>query len=249
MFFCPLLRAALPCAEQIHRLNRDAGQARVDHEPAQVLMALAVGIGGSQRPHPVGAVVAPDEHLLAVEDVLVALADRAHPHAREVGAGVGLREQLPYAFFAAVDRRQQRLALLVGAPDQDRRRSQRAAAVVVGRQGEFEPVGFLLQDNRVIDIQPAAAILLGRHRVEPAPGAQLAAQLAPLEVVLQGFLVGGGTARESRRHVGLEPRPHLRAEALLLLAVGHFKVHKLPLNPGHRPARSSGCPRLYGSRM
>ncbi len=97
----------------------------------------------------------------------------------------------------------------------------------------------------MVDIEAAAAVLFGRHRIEPAPGAQLAPKLAPLEVVLQGFSVGGRAARDSRRHIGLEPRAHLGAKALLLLAVCHFKVHKVPLIPGHGPARSSGCPRPY----
>ncbi len=97
--------AALAGSQQVHRLNRDTRQARVDHEPAQVLVALAARIGSGQRPHPVGAVFAADKDLLTVEHVLVALPDRPHLDAGQVRAGVGLREQLPYALLAPVNRR------------------------------------------------------------------------------------------------------------------------------------------------
>src|SRR6267142_1582350 len=122
-------------AHQFHRLHADARQGGVDHEPGKILVALALRIGARDQPDAVGAVVAPDEDLLALDDVLVTIAHRRrHPHAGEVGAGAGLGQELPGAHLAAIDRRQKRLALLLRTPHEDRGRAQPAARVVVRGQ-------------------------------------------------------------------------------------------------------------------
>src|SRR5215472_10230322 len=56
-----VLASAAAAAEQFHRLDSDAWQARINHEPTQVLVALSVGIRHRERPHPVSAVSAADK--------------------------------------------------------------------------------------------------------------------------------------------------------------------------------------------
>src|SRR3989449_1709862 len=62
-------------AHQLHGLHGDAGKIGVDHEPRQVLVAAAAP--GPARAHPdtVGGVGAADEDLLALDDVLLTLAN------------------------------------------------------------------------------------------------------------------------------------------------------------------------------
>src|SRR5205085_8591953 len=120
------------------------------------------------------AVVAADEDLLAGDDVVVAVADRRGGDAGEIGAGPRLGQELPGAHLTAVDRRQERLLLLLAAPHQDRRAPEAPAAVVVRRQRQPETIGLLLEDDRVVDVEPAAPILLRRAGIEPAARAELA---------------------------------------------------------------------------
>ena len=54
--------------------------------------------------------------LLAVHDVLVAVADRHRAHVREVGAGLGLGEALAPVLVGGEDAGQPALLLLLGAP-------------------------------------------------------------------------------------------------------------------------------------
>ena len=199
-------------AHELHGLHGDAGQVGVDHEPGDVLVAGAAGLGARDHPDAVGAVVAAHEDLLAVDDVLVAVADGRGGHPGEVGAGPGLGEELPGAHLAPVDRRQERLPLLFRAPDEDRRRAEPPAAVVVGRQREAEAVDFLLEDDGVVDVEPAAGVLLGRARIEPPLVAELApeARAAPGSAggcpasetgvrVMPGGTLASSQARTSRR--------------------------------------------------
>src|SRR5260370_6114939 len=159
-----MLATTLAATEQVHRLDGDTGQARVDHEPAHVFMALAVGVGYRDSPHPVSAVSAADENLLAVKDVFVAVADRAHFYSGEVGAGARLREQLPDAHFTPMNRRQEGLLLFLGAPDENRWCAERAAGVVERWEREVEAVGFLFEDDRMIHIEPPPAACFWSHR-------------------------------------------------------------------------------------
>src|SRR6266851_10121761 len=82
-----------------------------------------------------------------------------------------------------MNRRQEGLLLFLGSPDENSWRAERAAGVVEWREREVEAVGFLLEDDRMIDVEAAAAVLLRSHGEQPALRAELAAQLAPLLVV------------------------------------------------------------------
>src|SRR4030095_13018768 len=219
-------------AHQFHRLHADARQLGVDHEPGEILVALALRVGARDQPDAIGAVVAPNEDLLALDDVLVAVTHRRrHPYAGEVGAGAGLGQELPGAHVTAIDRRQKRLALLFRAPHENRRRAQAAAAVIVRGQREVKAIDFLFQDDRVVAAGPAPAVLRGGRRVEPALGAELAAERAELQVALVAVLRGDRRALDARRHVRLEPGPHLAPESLLLLVVREPEGHGFSLAP------------------
>jgi hypothetical protein len=219
-------------AHQLHGLHRDARQARVDHEPREVLVALALRVGVDDHPDPVGPVVAADEDLLALDHVLVAVAHRRrHPHAGQVGARAGLGQELPGPDLAPIDRGQERLALLLGAPDQDRRRAEAPTAVVVGRQGEIEAVDLFLEDDRVVDIEAAAAVLRRRRGIEPALHAELTAEVAQLEIAPVVVLGGDRRAQHRGRNVRLEPRAHFTPKPLLLLGVRDLEIHTVSSHP------------------
>src|SRR2546428_4411445 len=212
-------------AHQLHRLHVDAREIRVDHEPGEVLVAPAVRRRAGDQPDSVGAVVAADEDLLAVDHVVVAATRRGrHPHAGEIGAGAGLGQELPGAHLAAIDRRQERLSLLLRAPDEDGRRAGPAAAVVVRRQREVEAVDLLLENDGVIDVQAAAAVLRRGGRIEPALRAELPAEGAELEIAAVVVLGRHPRSLGGWWHVRLEPRADLAPESLPLLCVGDLEV-------------------------
>src|SRR5690606_31295817 len=60
-------------AEKLHGADGDTRQVHRDHEPAEVLVALAVRVGAYQRPGVVDVVGAAHEDLLAVDDILIAV--------------------------------------------------------------------------------------------------------------------------------------------------------------------------------
>src|SRR5262245_27337665 len=235
-------------AHQLHRLHADARQVGVDHEPREILVALALRVGAGDQPDAVGAVVAADEDLLALDDVVVAVTHRRrHSYAGEIRAGAGLGQKLPGAHLAPIDGRQEGLALLLRAPHQDRRRAQPAARVVVRGQREIEAVDFFFKDDRVVDIEATPAVLGRGRRVEPALGAELASERAELQIALVVVLRGDRRALHTRRHVPLEPDSHLAPESLLLLGVRDLEVHGFSLSltleavraPGRRGAGAS----------
>ena len=114
----PEARAGLAAGyEQVHGLDGDAWQVGGHHEPAEVLVALGVGVGDRDGPHEIAAVVAADEYLLAVQDVFVSVADGLGLHVGQVGAGLGFGEKLPGADAPGEDGREEGLLLLLGAPD------------------------------------------------------------------------------------------------------------------------------------
>src|SRR5262249_32729526 len=104
--------------------------------------------------------------------------------AGQVGARAGLGQELPGPDLAPIDRGQERLPLLLRAPDQDRGRTEAPAAVVVGREGKIEAVDFFLEDDRVVDVEAAAPLRRPRRGIEPALQTELTAEVAQLEVAL-----------------------------------------------------------------
>src|SRR5436305_1692450 len=68
-----VLAAASAAAKQFHWLDRDARQIRINHEPAEVLMAFAIRVSYRQCPHPFGAIGAADKDFLTVHHIFIAV--------------------------------------------------------------------------------------------------------------------------------------------------------------------------------
>jgi hypothetical protein len=100
--------------------NLHAGAVHWDHQKSQGLMSGRRVSGAHQSEHPVRPCAEGSPDLLAVDDVLVAVADRTSPYRGQVAARLGLGEPLaPHVFTAQYPRQPPRL-LLVGAKGDDR---------------------------------------------------------------------------------------------------------------------------------
>ena len=97
------------------------GVLHVEQEVRDALVLGRVGIGAGQQHHPVGHVGERRPHLLAVDDVVVAVLHRPRLQRGQVGAGVGLRVALAPDLLAGEDLRRVALLLLLGAVRDDRR--------------------------------------------------------------------------------------------------------------------------------
>src|SRR5262249_39935796 len=126
-----------------------------------------------QQEDPVGAVAAGGPDLLAVDDVVVAVAHRARLQAREVGAGARLGVALAPDRLGAGDAGQVLALLLLGAMD-DQRRAQHAHAegARAGVRGAVVAELFA-EDHLLVDAGVEAAVLLRPRRRDPAPGGEL----------------------------------------------------------------------------
>ncbi len=120
--------------------------------------------------------------LLPVYDEAAWLLACAGAHAREVGAGAGLREALAPDLLRREDRREVARLLLLGAVRDDRRPGHADAddADVRRRLG----AGHLLEEDRLVGIwRAAAAVLLGPREPDVSGVVERAAPLAHLGAV------------------------------------------------------------------
>ena len=101
----------------------EAGRVRLDEEGGDARMAR-IRIGLREDGVEVGDAGVGDEALAAVEDVLVAVADRGRPHRGRVGAGAGLRERVGGQPLAAREPRQVRLLLRLRAGELEPERAE-----------------------------------------------------------------------------------------------------------------------------
>jgi hypothetical protein len=159
-------------AHHVERLAHDleARQVHIDDEDAQAAARSFFRIGGGDELQEIGALGMRDEALVAVDEVMIALADRAGLHAAGIAAGfrLGLREG--GGFFAAQQRIEIALLHLFGEPQQDRAR--RGPEHAVAAIGERDRAGNLLPHHRERQQAQALAAELGR-RIE-LPKAQFA---------------------------------------------------------------------------
>ena len=128
----------------------DLAEARLllDQEGGHVLVdRVAALIGLDQRRDDAGARAVRQPHLLAVEDVVVAVLDRLALDGGDVGAAVGLAHREGTAHLAGRHERQQPLLLLVGA-------------VLLDHVGHDE-----VRVDDAGDAHPAAGDLLDHQRV------------------------------------------------------------------------------------
>ena len=191
-------------------------------------MPLALRVGAGDRPELLRSVGATHVDLLAVDHVLVAVADSADLHPGQVRAGARLGQKLPGAHLSLEDGRQEVVLLLLAAPDQDAGAAEASAAVIVGRDRKVVLVQLFLDHDGVVDCQPAAAVLRRGGGPEPALFAQLVAQFPVLQIVFVGGLSGVGRIGEVFGNVLLQPFPYLGPELLLLFGIPGFEVQVCP---------------------
>ena len=166
-----------------------------------------------------------DEHLRAVDDVLVAVALSSRLDARDVGAGVrlGERERAEERLFE--QRRQPLLLLLVGAGEQDRRRPE-----CVGDERDRDPrtaPGELLADqDPVEDREAGPAELLRDVDVHQAELVRLRDHVRRVRLML--VVLGG-----DRADLLLGELVRQRAQVALLVGQGE---------------RDPACSGLFGDR-
>ena len=178
----PILSRLRPRSKPVH--------AALDDQQADALVA-GVGVGARDHDHEVGQDAVADERLRAVEDVVVALVDRAGPDALEVRAGARLGHRDRRDQLAADQAGQPALLLLVVR--------QRADVgddhVVVHREAEPAGAGAgdLLGEHHVVAevLDPGAAVLLVDVEAEQPGLAGLEPDLAVDLAVLLPLLVVG----------------------------------------------------------
>ena len=117
-----------------------------------------LGVGARDEHAPLGVLGAAGPHLLAGDDPVVAVLDRARLQRREVRAGVGLGEALAPDLARRRGSRQVALLLRVGAPHHHRRPGQQQAEHV-GRQRRAGAAELLEEDRRLGQRRAAAAVL------------------------------------------------------------------------------------------
>ncbi len=99
----------------------------VHQEVGQALVLGHVGVGARDEHAPLGVLGAAGPHLLAGDDPVLAVLDRARFQRGEVRAGLGLGEALAPDLLGREDRRQVALLLLVAAPHHQRRAAEQQA--------------------------------------------------------------------------------------------------------------------------
>ena len=133
-------------------------------------MLRGVGVGAGEQDHPVGVLGAGGPDLLAVDDVVVAVADGAGLEGGEVGAGAGLAEALaPDGLARRACRAGMLLLLLLGAVGDDGGAGH-ADADAAGPRGAGEGISSLKMNCSMTDM-PAPPYSVRRGRRPPAEAA------------------------------------------------------------------------------
>ena len=187
-------------------------------------MALRAGLRADHGEAPVGVHRERGPDLLPVDPPAVAVEARPGADRGEVGAGARLRVALAPQLLAAQDRRQEALALGVGAEGGDGRREQVLAHVVDagGRPGARVLLG---PDHLAVEPGAAAAVLGRQVEADPAALPQLP---LPGEAHLEALVLAAGTAGaaqlgELAAQVLAEPVANLGAEGFV--GGGRSQVH------------------------
>ena len=159
-----------PAVRRRHAFDGDTGCREVDEEHREAAPPGRVGIGAGDRRAPFGLVRAGHEHLLAVEHPPAehgpaAVGPRRCGDVREVGAGAGLGVRDAHVDGSRDGRRDEAVALGLGAEREHRRRDERRRRV---DQRRVVVRGLEAQD-RLPAAGPAAAAVLRRqaHAEQP----------------------------------------------------------------------------------
>ena len=204
-----------------------AGQREVEEEVGDALVLGHVLIGARQEDAVLRMMPLGRPRLLAVEQVVVALGLGLGLERGQVGAGVGLAEELAPDHLAAGDAGEVALLLLLGAVHHDRRPRQVHPGVHHRERGLM--LGELLVEDHLLDDAPAlAAVFDGPRRRQPALRPQLPGELA-LELVAASL--GLRLLAPVRRQLLADELDHLAAKRFVFL--GPAKVHGVcPRRPG-----------------
>ena len=132
-------------AERVDRRHREARRARRHQDDRDALVLRRVGIGARGEPDVVGVVGVGREDLLAVDHVVVAVADGARRERGEVGAGAGLGVADAEVELALQDAGQQLRLLLRAVPNCMMRRADRVDRD--DRQRRARAVGLVPEDE------------------------------------------------------------------------------------------------------
>ena len=207
--------------------HRDAGRGHVHQQKADAFLALlglAVGAHQAEDPVPVVAECGPD--LLAVDDVVVALALGPGFDGGQVGACAGFGIALHPEVNAIADAGQKALFLRRRAKAvQDRRAHGRAKRWQIGRARQAKD---FLVDVALGNVPTRAAPFHGPMRDRPALGRQ---NFVPAhEVVFGQVLVVHDLVANVSGQVGVQPVAHFVAKGQFLGAV--TQVHGVVLVQG-----------------
>ena len=203
----------MPAVHGLDRAHGDAGRLHVDQQERDAELLLGRGVRAAEAEDPVGVLRQRGPGLLAVDDVVVALAHRRGLEAGEVGAGAGLGEALAPPVVQRRHARQEALLLLLGAEGDHHRAAHRH---VEGQRLRHAVVLQLLGVDVVLHRRPIrAAPFLGPMRHGEALGVQ---DLVRLHHLLLGEVpVLAHLLADALRHGRAEERAQLLAEGVLFV--------------------------------
>ncbi len=202
-----------------HGVHRGPGEAlgvggHDQHRDTAVFLGL--GIGAHRQPYVVGVLDQAGPHLLAVDQVFLAVADRRGAQRSQVGSGARLRVADREVNIAASDARQVERLLLLGPEGHD----SRGDAVDGQERHRCAGDGGLVGEDQLIHRRAGLAAVLGRPaQCQPSVAAHLGHRL-PVDVaaaVLTGGRHQGFPA--PRCHQGVEVGPQFAAQLLLFRGV------------------------------
>src|SRR5580658_8527711 len=163
--------------------------------------------------------------LLAVDDEIVAVLDRAGLQRSDVGTGVGLGVALAPDLVGRENLRHVALFLLLGAPLDERWPDQHRAELV-DQRGRVCAAHLLAIDELLGERGAAAAVLFGPADADPSAAVHL---FVPRDAALPvaRALVGKGPLGVfptfAAGQIGVEPAPQLRTKSLVLCA--ELEIH------------------------
>ena len=209
------------------RADADAGRVHGRHEVGDALVLRRVGVGAGEEEAPVRFVRIRGPDLGAVDDVVVAVLDRARLEGGEVGAGVGLGIALAPDDVAGGDAGEELLLLLfVAVDDHGRAGVGHADEARVGRAVVRE----LFREHYLLHVaHPLSAVFPRPRRRDPTLSGELLREVAREVPALFGQLER--VVVPLGWQFGAEEGADLRAERFFF--VGKSVVH-VGLLFGHR---------------
>jgi hypothetical protein len=219
-----LVHLTLPVHEH-ERPHGDARALHVDEEERNPFLLLRGRVGPHEAEDPVGVVRERRPGLLALDDIVVALARRARLEGREIRACARLRVALAPEVVAVVDAREETLFLRGRAELEEHRGAHREPERNEGRSARV--TALLLEDVTLHDRPVGAAPLLRPGRRDPP-------LLGEDPVPAQEIVAGQVGVRRDRLvqvpgEVRREPGPDVVAKRELV--GGIVEVHGAEFNP------------------